>query len=286
MRRFARFACLDWSGAKSQKQAGIALAIAGAGAKAPALVASEGGWSREAALDWLRERAAEGADMLIGIDFSPALPFADKGAYFPGWAESPRDARSLWALVDRLSESDPHLAANGALAHLEIRRHFRQYPECGDLFGQGIGRLRETEQRADANPASCFNLVGAKQVGKSSLTGMRVLHRLAGAIPIWPFDPAPGRGLLLVEIYTSIAARAAGRPAGRSKMRDKESLNIALGSLGSQPHPGLTRYDDHSTDALVTAAWLRKVAGNEALWNPAGLTPDLRRTEGWTFGVG
>jgi hypothetical protein len=290
VRRFARFACLDWSGQAVARPQGIALAIADAGKDPPALVMREGGWSREAVLEWLRAQASRSADLIIGIDFSPALPFADLGAYFPGWRESPPDARSLWGLVDRLSQDDPHLAVSSALAHPEIARHFRAQGRWGDLFPPGHGRLRVVERRCReariANAYSCFNLVGAAQVGKSSLTGMRVLHRLAGAIPIWPFDPVPASGPLIVEIYTSIAARAADRPASRSKMRDAESLDIALTALGSAPHPGLARYDDHSTDALVTAAWLRKVAGNEALWNPAGLTPDLRRTEGWTFGVG
>ena len=134
------------------------------------------------------------------------------------------------------------------------------------------------------SPVSCFNLVGAAQVGKSSLTGMRVLHRLAGRVPVWPFDPVPERGPLIVEIYTSIAARAAGVRPGRSKLRDGESLDAALTRLGSQPHAPLARYDDHSTDAILTAAWLRTVAHDPALWNPPGLDA-VRHTEGWTFGA-
>ncbi|WP_204315773.1 hypothetical protein, partial [Stenotrophomonas maltophilia] len=68
-------------------------------------------------------------------------------------------------------------------------------------------------------PYSCFNLVGASQVGKSSLTGMRVLHRLRGKVPLWPFDPLPEAGPVLVEIYTALAARAAGMRKGISKIR-------------------------------------------------------------------
>src|SRR3546814_10514255 len=60
------------------------------------------------------------------------------------------------------------------------------------LFGLGRGRLRVCEHGQAAmglSPQSCFNLVGAAQVGKSSLTCMRVLNRLRGRVPVWPFDP-------------------------------------------------------------------------------------------------
>lgn len=286
MRRFSAFACLDWSGAKGERQKGIALAIAKAGVEAPALVPCEGGWSREKVLAWLREQFEAGVDIVIGIDFSPSLPFEDAGAFFPGWHRSPPDARSLWALVDEIAIDDPHLAANLFVDHPLASSYFRRsHGRKGDRFGDSIGRMRVVERLAAANPASCFNLVGAKQVGKSSLTGMRVLHRLCGAIPVWPFDDIPDQGPLIVEIYTSIAAFAADVPRNRAKIRDQISLDAALAALKSKAHPGLARYDDHSTDAIVTAAWLRAVAGDAALWNPAGLTEPLRRTEGWTFGV-
>ena len=135
------------------------------------------------------------------------------------------------------------------------------------------------------SPQSCFNLVGAAQVGKSSLTGMRVLHRLKGRVPVWPFDPVPDGGPMLVEIYTSIAARAAGLRKGLSKVRDAKSLDMVLAELASEPHNPLRSYDDHSTDAILTTAWLRGAASKPEIWTPTGLTPDIARTEGWTFGV-
>jgi hypothetical protein len=253
---------------------------------------SGNGWSREDALGWLRDRAAEQADMLIGFDFSAALPFADQGAYFPGWNGTPRDTRSLWASIDRLCEDEPHLSASGVAGHPELAAHFRYQQGretiVGDRFPGGIGRLRITEHQCRAqrrgNAVSCFNLVGPAQVGKSSFTGMRLLHRLDGAIPVWPFDPVPETGPMLVEIYTAIAARGAGL-AGRTKLRDADVLDTALAALGSENHAPLARYDDHSTDALLTAAWLRRAACEKALWNPSALTAEIARQEGWTFGV-
>jgi hypothetical protein len=55
--------------------------------------------------------------------------------------------------------------------------------------------------------------------------------------------------------------------------------------LNTQPPARLSRYDDHSTDALLTAAWLRGAAQSAAFWQPKLLTEEIRQTEGWTFGV-
>ncbi|NML04398.1 hypothetical protein [Sphingomonas sp. G-3-2-10] len=285
MTPFTSFIAIDWSGQAIERPKGLAVARCTAGAAAPQLVEPAGGWSRPAILDWLiglNERA------LIGLDLSPAFPFADEGAFFPDWPETPADARSLWRMVDQLCAKDPHLAATSFVAHTEARRHFRQQRDCGDLFPAGRGRFRICEHgqaQAGLSPYSCFNLVGAAQVGKSSLTGMRVLHRLAGRIPVWPFDPLPETGPVIVEIYTALAARTAGMRKGLSKIRNAATLDAMLEALGSSPHSPLARYDDHATDAILTAAWLRTAAERPENWRPSGLTPDLAQTEGWTFGV-
>ncbi len=156
------------------------------------------------------------------------------------------------------------------------------------LFGGGRGRFRATEieqAKLGCKPYSNFNLVGAAQVGKSSLTGMRMLHALRGHVPVWPVDPLPDTGPAIVEIYTSLAAIAAGRTASRAKMRSFEELNVALANLGCPPVAAHGPIDDHASDALVTAAWMRKVANDPALWSPAVMTEEIARTEGWTFGV-
>jgi hypothetical protein len=284
--RFTRFAAIDWSGQAVARPKGLALAVAEQGGGAPELIQRDGGWSRQALGDWIAAQAVE--DMLIGIDLSPAFPFLDERAFFPDWPDSPGDARTLWAFVDQVAACDPHLAASSFVAHPEARRHFRQLGDLGDLHPPGRGRLRVCEigQKAmGLSPYSCFNLIGAAQVGKSSLTGMRVLHRLAGKVAVWPFDPLPSRGAVVVEIYTALAARAAGIRAGKSKMRDAASLDEALAVLGSKPHTPMTRYDDHATDAILTAAWLRGAAHRPELWQPRGMTAEIASTEGWTFGV-
>ncbi|MEI9852673.1 MAG: hypothetical protein WDN24_19515 [Sphingomonas sp.] len=284
---FTDFIAIDWSGQAVERPKGLAVAHARAGTAAPGLVPREGGWSRQAVHDHLAGLADAGTRALIGLDLSPAFPFADRGAYFPEWEASPPDARSLWRLVDSICTGDEYLAATRFVAHLEARRHFRQRGDCGDLFPPGRGRFRRCEHGQAAmalSPYSCFNLVGASQVGKSSLTGMRVLHRLDGRLPIWPFDPVPAQGPLIVEIYTALAARAAGMRKGVSKIRDGATLDAMLAALGSRPHAPLARYDDHATDAILTAAWLRNAADRPELWRPPGLE-QVAQTEGWTFGV-
>ncbi len=289
MRRFTHFAALDWSGARGPRQRGIALAVA-SGTGAPELVRPGHIWSRAEILTWLQDVAASRDDMLIGFDFSAAFAFADRGAYFPEWDASPDTLPALWALVERLTAMDPHYEISGFLAHPEARRHFRHAQgDVGDLFAPGAGRLRvvEQHQRATKQAASVsnFNLIGAAQVGKASLAGMRLLHRLHPRMPLWPRDPVPATGPLLVEIYTGVAARAAGVAAGRSKIRDGTALDTALTALGSPPIGMTGPISDHASDALLTAAWLRAVSADSAPWSPPQLTDTLARTEGWTFGI-
>ena len=289
MSRFRHYVAIDWSGAAGERHKGIAVAVADAAGGPPVLARHH--WSREDILALLRDLPP---DTLAGLDLGLSLPFADCGAFFPGWDESPSDARSLWALVERLCAGDPHLGAQAFVDHPEASRFFRRHGgregaafRCDDAaHGRGRFRVTELEQaRMGCKPYSNFNLVGAAQVGKSSLTGMRVLHALGGAVPVWPIDPLPESGSVVVEIYTTIAAMAAGRSPGRAKMRSYEALNEALAALGSPPVAGTGALDDHATDALLAAAWLRTVAHRPELWTPAKMTPEIARTEGWTFGV-
>lgn len=289
MRHFHRFIAIDWSGARGERHAGIAIAEARTSA-APTLVRAGHRWSRSEVAGWLAQLAEDDADVLVGFDFSAAFPQRDTGAYFPGWADSPADMPALWGIVETLCRDDRHLGVGGFLAHSDARRHFRHAAgDIGDRFGGGIGRLRvvEAHQRATGQAASWsnFNLVGAGQVGKASLAGMRLLNRLHPALPFWPLDPVPTRGPLLIEIYTSVAARAAGMRAGLSKIRDGAALDAALAVLGAKPAQLAGAVSDDVADALLTVAWLRSVAGDAALWSPAPLDEALARTEGWTFGI-
>lgn len=290
-RRFAHFLAIDWSGAKGERHKGIALARCDAAGNAPRLLWNAHHWSRADVLHLLRHELPD--NTLVGMDLGISLPFADAQAFFPGWNHSPPDARSLWALVDDICHADAHLGVSSFVDHDMASRYFRRPgQQVGDHFylagtTHKRGRFRVTENaqaQIGCNPYSNFNLIGAAQVGKSSLSGMRVLHRL-DRVPVWPIDPLPQGGSLIVEIYTGLAAIQAGRTAARSKMKDHASLNAALNSLDCPPVMDTGPIDDHSSDAILTSAWLRKMAENQALWTPTGLSSKIARTEGWTFGA-
>ena len=287
MTRFTHFIAIDWSGAVGPRHKAIAVAVADAAGGPPVLVERNRGWNREEVLALLRDDLPPAT--LVGLDLGISLPFEDCGAFFPGWDQSPPDARSLWKLVDHICRRDPHLAASSFVDHSQASAYFRRHGgREGSSFGGGRGRFRVTEveqAKMGCKPYSNFNLVGAAQVGKSSLTGMRMLHGLRGHMPVWPVDPLPEAGPAIVEIYTSLAAIAAGRTASRAKMRSFEELNAALATLDCPSVASRGPVADHASDALVTAAWLRNVANDTALWSPRGMTEKIARTEGWTFGV-
>jgi hypothetical protein len=280
---FTRFAAIDWSGAKGARHPGIALAVCAAGTEAPELIdPPRGAWSRSDILEWLRDHADEA--LLVGFDFSFSAPFLERGAYLPGETEA-TDQRALWAYVDRQC-SDPDL---GAASFLEQRRGRHFYLGAADGVKARFLHYRRCEARFNeqggGKVSTVYDAIGAAQVAKASFAGMRLLHHLGPSLPIWPVDPVPGKGACVVEIYTTIAARAAGLRKGISKVRDSASLDAALAVIGSGPHRPLVRYSDHATDAILTAAWLRANARRDDLWHPAALTRTIARTEGWTFGV-
>ena len=281
MRPFTRFACVDWSGAKGSRHPGIALAVCAAGDEAPRLITPpDKVWSRQSIVDWL---LAQDDDLLIGFDFSFAPPFMERGSYLPG-DDVPASAKAFWAYVDHICD-DPDL---GAASFLEShhRRHFYLGAADGTKSDYLFWRQCELLNKGSSGKASTvYDAIGASQVAKASFAGMRLLHQLRDLMAIWPFDPLPARGKVAVEIYTTIAARAAGVAKGRSKVRDAIGLDLALHALGSKSHLPLNHYTDHATDALITAAWLRKVAGNPQLWTPNALNFEIAATEGWTFGV-
>ncbi|MBN8807310.1 MAG: hypothetical protein J0I47_03600 [Sphingomonas sp.] len=280
---FTRFAAIDWSGAKGRRHKGIALAVCERGDAAPVLVEPpEGVWSRTGVLDWLLAHRAE--PMLVGFDMSFCAPFVERGSYLPGESVA-TEARAFWAYVDAESPDEDL----GAASFLDSRRGTHFYLGAADGTKADFLHFRRAEAAHNAmgfgKTTTVYDAIGAAQVAKASFAGMRLLHRLDGRVAVWPFDPPPPEGMLIVELYTAIAARAAGLRKGRSKLRTAAALDEALAALGSQRHAPLARYDDHATDAVLAAAWLRRVIGRPELWSPSGLTAEIARTEGWTFGV-
>ena len=277
--KFAKFVAVDWTGARGERHRSIAVAVCETGSAGPVVLTPDRPWTRAEVFALIAGFAARSERVLVGMDFSFSLPFADAGNYFPGDA-SPPDARTLWAEVAWIAAADPHHAAHAYVDHR--RRHFW----CGAADGprRPLARLRTVEHldaAAGGVPSSCFVLRGAAQCGKASLSGMRLLDTLDG-VAVWPFDPLPARGPVLVEIYCRIFAKAGGV---RGKIRDRATLDAALARLGSGPADVPATFADHIGDAVISAAGLRRIADDERWWHPPGLTPAIARTEGWTFGV-
>ena len=279
--RFASIVAIDWSGAKGGRHKGIAIAEA-VGEQAPRLIRPGHIWSRSEVLDWMIERAAS-EPTLFGFDFSFAPPFVERGEYLPGEAGLPDNARAFWAYVDAMS-GDEDLGAASFLERIH-RRHF--YFGIADGVKADFVHFRRCDAALNAaggrKTASAYDAIGAAQVAKASFAGMRLLHRLAGRVAIWPMDDLPPAGSAVVEIYTRIYIRNAGLPG--KKIRSTAELDGALAALGSPP--ALLDFDpsDHQTDALITAAGMRAHLAHPRAFAPPGLTPEIARTEGWTFGV-
>ena len=282
MRRFAAFVAIDWSGAKGSRHKGIAIAEA-RGEAAPRLIRPGHIWSRQGVLDWLLKRAAK-EPTLFGFDFSFAPPIIEIGEYLPGEPGVPRTAREFWAYVEsRCDDADLGAASFLEVAH---RRHF--YFGIADGVKADFVRFRQCDARLNAQggrkTASAYDAIGAAQVAKASFSGMRFLHRLDGKVAIWPMDPLPEHGSAVVEIYTRIYLRRAGLTG--AKLRTRADLNRALKGLWGVPARLRLEPNDHQTDALVTAAGMRQIALTEPrAFDPKGLTPEIARSEGWTFGV-
>ena len=280
--RFSAYVAIDWSGAKGKRHKGIAIAEA-RGDAAPRLVRPGHLWSREEVATWLLERAAK-EPTLFGFDFSFAPPIVEKGEYLLGEPDVPRAAKAFWDYVDRLCDDDDL----GAASFLETahRKHF--YFGIADGVKADFVRFRQCDARLNAQggrkTASAYDAIGAAQVAKASFSGMRLLHRLSGKVAIWPMDELPKQGSAVVEIYTRIYLRRAGMSG--TKLRSRADLNRALKGLGSPPARLRFEPNDHQTDALVTAAGMRALAREEpSAFSPEGLTAEIARSEGWTFGV-
>ncbi len=269
--RFERFVGIDWSGAVGSRHPSVQVALCETGGAAPHLVLPPGGvWSRSGVLDWL---GGLSGDVLVGMDagfgFAAVPPFLGP-------------ARALWADIDAVAAADPDLGGHSFIAH----RRDAFWLGAADGPRHLRAHLRETERVYAASrlgtPTSNFVLLGAAQVGKATLSAMRLLHRLDW--PVWPFDPLPVSGPLILEIYAQAFARMGGV---RGKLRDRAALDGALAAHGSAAMPVAfpERFPDHVSDAIITAAGLRAIAGQPQWWAPPAMTPAIAATEGWTFGV-
>ncbi|MGF1605725.1 MAG: hypothetical protein ACFB22_05250 [Rhodothalassiaceae bacterium] len=283
---FNRYLAVDWTGAAGPRHRAIQVAALDHDGAAPVLIDCPDGraWGRVQLLDWLH-RGGAGAGAVIAFDFSFAAPFFDRGAYFPGTDWQARTMRSLWAEVAARAAADPHLQCTNLFADPAFSGQFRQVggPKLPDYR-----RFRKTElawnRPGVPRAESFFHLIGATQVGKGSLCGMRFLHALTGRpdVAVWPLDSRP-KALTIVELFTRICLVNAG--VGAKKVTDWDCLNAALAALNCGPMAPTGPLTDHAADALISAAFLRNATQTPAYWSPSGLTRKVAEVEAWVFGV-
>ena len=175
-----RLFAIDWSGAKKFRKKIVVAEVDEKG-----LRELKNDWkSRDEVADYLIEKAIEDMNFIVGFDFAFSFPqwfLNEKGC---------QTAAEFWKLVQKEGEN--------WISNL-----------CSPFFKEGKwvshnSQFRKTEeeikQRKSMNPETVFKLVGPKQVGKSSITGMPILRKLReNGFNIWPFDQP--KLPMVIEIY-------------------------------------------------------------------------------------
>lgn len=284
---FDRYVGIDWSGAKSPlKSYSVALASCNATDDgSPNAITSK--LSRTDVYEYILGLADSKQRGLVGIDCNFGYAQSVAQTHFG----DDINYRKLWSLVDNINDANPNFFAGKFWQHPKFQSCFwtkGKQPEWFKL--EALRRL--TEQRAiDAGlgiPESPFKLIGAKQVGKGGLAGMRLVHQLkqqlGDKLAIWPFEQSntDKAQIVVCEIYPRLFIKYANY--GNLKVRDLDTLNDVLNHLQSSSYFSNIPLNDHLSDAIIASAGLRYFCEHrQALSKPI---PDAASLiEGWIFGV-
>jgi hypothetical protein len=212
-----RILAIDWSGRSGSDQRRALWLAQAVNCK---LIRLEAGRSREETVELLIAEANRNPDLIVGLDFAFSLPewYLRDRALTPRalWArlateELTRRMRSLGLARWMNSPEPPFWTTAQAHALLMADQKFR--------------RTEIDARAAGSQPKSVFQLVGAGQVGRSSLYGMQALHRLAVAgFGIWPFHEAEPP--MLVEIYPRLLTGPVIKSRQSERERHLSTLDI------------------------------------------------------------
>lgn len=286
--RFDFYIGIDWSGAKGS-YSGIALAECRADGSGPRLIAPPAGrWTRSAVAAWLGQRIASGERLLAGFDFAFGFPWIEGEGYLAQRVPHITDAFALWELIEQASAEAPDFHSGPLVTHETFADSYwvsgKQKPEW-----RNDKRRTETAcgEATSTYPETVFKLIGAKQVGKAALAGIRTLRAIRLAAPaqvaVWPFEDAD-RPTVLAEIYPTLFRRQA--LGGTAKIKERATLDNALAALGSGPARGApASFSDHDGDALISAAGLRWLDRSGKLFTVPEEAKAQARREGWIVGV-
>ena len=286
--RFDAWIGIDWSGAKG-RYSGIALAECRADGSGPRLIAPPAGrWTRGAVAAWLGQRIAAGERLLAGFDFAFGFPWIAGEGYLAGRTPHIADAFALWELIEQASAEAPDFHSGPLVTH----------PDFADSYwvsGKQRPGWRNDKRRTETAcgtatstyPETVFKLIGAKQVGKAALAGIRTLRAIRLAAPahvaVWPFEPAD-KPAVLAEIYPTLFRRQA--LGNTAKIKDRATLDNALAALDSGPaQDAPASFSDHDGDALISAAGLRWLDRTGRLFALPEDAEAQACREGWIVGV-
>lgn len=227
---------IDWSGAASGAASRIWLCEVRDGE----VVRLENGRSREQIGEYLIDRKARDANLIVGLDFAFS---------FPSWfvnERAPRAPHNVWSVAEHsgeewLTKCEPPFWGREGKGRPNMSAEFRQT----DLDMPSVGGIR---------PKSIFQINGAGSVGTGSIRGMALLSRLHQAgFAIWPFDDAilP----LVVEIYPRVltgAVRKSDTNARRGYLEQYPQLNADILAAASS--------SEDAFDALIAAIEMDKHA--------------------------
>lgn len=289
MPHFDKFIGIDWSGAKGSKQGGLQIAVAGPDNDAPKLISPNEGnlWGRDDVFLWLSE-TIKSERALIGFDFAFGYPHHDLGCYFPGMNKDPTHIFGLWELIDKTCKEASNFYGGSFYKRKELpfHKYFLSPYGKGELY---FPRKRITELfcKKVTAPHPTMKCIGPANVGTGSLAGMRFLHKLKKSldkeIEIWPFEKKRGRSVA-VEIFPRLYFKQSG--TNPQNWQDQEMINNALKYFDSKPiqQDWIPKREDEP-DALVSAAALRSLASNPAMWSAPDDYSSEANLEGWIFGV-
>ena len=321
IKNFTDFIGIDWSGANIKSAAGnpaLAVGHCQSGDGPPRLVLPENGgaWTRQAIADFILAFSRESPErrILIGIDcnfgYCHAVGVRQFGASYTSY--------DLWQAVEKAATEKPPDSQDfysqdfyaGAYARHPVfgQAFWTKGPQPDWFIAEKL--MRQTEKHCIAQslgrPESPFKLIGAKQVGKGGLAGMRMglflKEQLGSDLCIWPFekDTCGQARTVITEIFPrQFLVRAGFR---QQKIHSASDFTDALYRLGvcadaNQVLPLLSTLDfaqdrtiSDKTDALCAAVGLRMLCGQKDhvpvdLFHPPAMTRAAQICEGWIFGV-
>ncbi len=286
---FDIFVGIDWSGSKSPKRSfSIAYAYCSHDSRHPPNY-DVSKLSRTDVFNKLANLVESNNKSLVGIDCNFGYNI-DIGQEQFGHDIS---ALKFWKYVDEINGEHDNFFAGEFWLHPKFKHYFWTQGKQPEWYK--AERLRRTTELNAINqgagtPETPFKLIGAKQVGKGGLAGMRMAHQLKGAfkdkVALWPFERhlCNTANLVITEIYPRLFIRHADH--GNQKVRDINTLNNVINQFDFNSYTKIDdNLNDHLTDAIISSAGLKWFHQHEFDIQTVPLPSRASLFEGWIFGV-